>query len=376
MLKMHQIALDPQELTDIARVYGKVYETAIGEVCYTKLVKPDGFVLLAKDDQLRFYMFRRNIMKLDRATKTEVDLKIGKGVWELVWGASSIVHDGLPVSEQLIQWRLNQALRAGKQGLNEAEALGKAELNLAATAGTEVHHAVERLLNGKDVILAGLPSRIVEHITSVANFINDHEIGKLSINEQIVAYDKTTDGVRVVYAGTTDWIVQLKNEETGVFELWLIDFKTSADAYLSHKLQALAYKEAAEQSLGLKIDRVGILLLGRSTKNGYKLVEVGRERPALGFKDFELVYRMLLLINKGKLPAPSYKTYPKSIKLSTKESEDVLSNTNSDTDLSPNLEHREPASPSARRSVRKDVERPGSPASPRRRANRNSSVKV
>jgi hypothetical protein len=334
---MHTIALEQKELTDLARTYGKVYDTEIGEVSYTKLTDPQGFVLLSKNDTLRFYLFRKKIFEPDpdhKGPKKEVKMIEKKGVWELVWGASSIVHDGLPVSEELIQWRLKHALRAGKQGYDEAEALGRAALDLAASAGTAVHKAAEMLLADKEVHLAGRDKRQVEHIASVANFINDFEIRNWR-SEKIVAYDKTTeDGVRIVYAGTVDWIVEIKNAVTGKWETWLIDFKTSAEAYLSHKLQSIGYKEAAEQSLGITIDRIGILLLGRATKTGYKLVEVGRERKyRLTFKDFETTYRMLLLVNNGKLPEPSYKTYPKTIKLIKKEEDqNGVNNSNRTTD--------------------------------------------
>lgn len=334
---MALIELEPLELTDIARAYGKTYQTKIGEVAYTKLVNPSGFVLLSKDDTLRFYLYRKLLgetlaekKKTDGSAEDVVEPR--KGVWELVWGASSIVHDGLPISEELMQWRLKYAMRSGKQGFDEAEALGRAALDAAAEIGTGVHKAIEALLNGKEVTLAGRNSREVEHIGSAANFINDHEI-RNPLNEQIVAFDKVINGVRVVYAGTTDWIVEIKNTK-GKWETWLLDFKTSAEAHLSHKLQALAYKEAAEVSLDIKIDKVGILLLGRATKSGYNLVEVGVERGyRLSFDDFVLVYRTVMLVNKGKLPQPSYKTYPKSIKLTPKkeESKNVDSN-NSNSD--------------------------------------------
>lgn len=338
---MPQIIIHQKDLPDIARTYGKVYETSIGQVSYTKLVDPKGFVLLSKNDQLRFYLYKQP-----------------KGVWELVWGASSIVKEGLPMSEGLLQWKLQHALRAGKQGLSDAEALSRAELEEAADVGTDVHKAGEELIKGNEVNLAGRSQREVELIISIANFINDHKI-RNSRNEMIVAFNKVIDGVRIVYAGTTDWIVEIYNEAAAKWETWLLDFKTSSEAHLSHKLQALAYQAAVEQSYGVKIDRVGILLLGRKTRTGYTLVEVDKERKyKLTFADFVLTYRMALLINGGILPSPSYKTYPTTIKLiQEKEEQDVGNIPNTAGDPGTGSGSDNPTGPAPRKASAKSVGR-------------------
>lgn len=316
---MPQILIRQKDLPDIARTYGDIYETNIGQIAFTQIVDPKGIVLLAKGDQLRFYMFKKP-----------------GGVWELIWGASSIVKEGLPTSEGLIQWKVQHALRAGLQGLTDAEALSRAELDEAAEIGTEVHDAAEALWRGQEVVLASRPTRQVEHIVSLANFINDHQFRNAS-TERIVAFDKVIvdefgNKIRIVFGGRTDLIVEIYNEKLEKWETWLIDYKTSKEAHLSHKIQALGYSEAVAQSYGIKIDRIGILLLGRRTRTGYALVEVGKERKhKLTFNDFVLAYRMALLVNNGALPAPSYKTYPTTIKLiQDKEVKDVGSNNNTD----------------------------------------------
>lgn len=308
---MPLLELKQKDLQEISRTYGTVHETLIGKVSYTKLTDPDGFVLVAKDDQLRYYLFQKP-----------------GGVWEHVWGASSIVHDGLPTAETLIQWRLKHALRAGKQGLDEASALSGQLLDLAASDGTSVHKAAEDLLNGKSVNLAGRNRKQMWGIASLANFFQDYEVRNWR-TEQVTAFDKTMpDGVRIVYAGTVDLIIEIYDKLVGQWFTWLIDYKTSKEVYTSHKLQALAYKASAEQSLGIKIDRVGILLLGKETQKGYLLSEVGKERGyKLTFADFELTYRMLLMMNNGKLPGPKYTTFPKSIKISKEIIDENLSTT-------------------------------------------------
>lgn len=329
---MALLELKKKELTDLARTYGNVYQTDIGKVAYTKLVNPEGFVLIAQDDQLRFYLYQKP-----------------GGVWEYIWGASSIVHDGLPTSEELIQWRLKHALRAGKQGLDEAAALSGALLGEAAEAGTEVHRAAESLLNGEEVSLIGRAQKQTWAIGSLANFIVDHTFRNWQ-TEQIVVYDQMTgcghqykphnkmakcNGQRVVYAGTVDLVIEIWNQEKKKFETWLIDYKTSADVHKSHKLQCLGYKGAMELSRGLKIDRVGVLLLGKATQKGYLLSEVGKERNyRLTFDDYLLTYKMVMMINGGKLPPPNYKTFPKSIKINQEEDKEDGKNTNSNSGAS------------------------------------------
>ncbi len=327
---MPLITLQQKDLTELAQTYGKVYDTKIGQVSYTKLVNPEGFVLLSKDDQLRFYLYKKP-----------------DGIWEHIWGASSIVHDGLPTSESLIQWRLTHALRAGKQGLDESSALSAQILEESASEGTKVHKAAEDLLNGKEVVLAGRTRKQTWAIGSFANFLTEHEI-RNPLTERIVVYDQMVDcsheggyvphdkqsacdGTRIVYGGTIDLIVEIFNKVTKKWERWLIDYKTSSDVHLSHKIQAIGYKAAAELSLGIKIDRVGIMLLGKNTQKGYLLSPVGEERGhRITFRDFLLTYNMLLLVNNGKLPGPSYKTFPKSIKID-KEALYVRVDTNDNT---------------------------------------------
>lgn len=306
---MALLDLQQRELTDLAKTYGTVYETQIGEVSYTKLVSPEDFVLLAKDDQLRYYLYRKP-----------------NGIWEHVWGASSIVHDGLPTAEALIQWRLNHAFNSGKQGLANASVLGTEALELAASGGTSVHKAAEDVLNGKKVLIVGRSRKQMEGITSFANFVTDFKLRNWQ-TEQIVAHDKIIDGIRIVFAGTVDLIVEIFNPVLDKWETWLIDYKTSKDVQLSHRVQTVGYAAAAAQSRGIKIDRIGVLLLGKQTQKGYLLTEVGKERVhPITFDDFVLAYKMVLLVNGGKLPGPTYKTYPKSIQIKQeKQSESMAS---------------------------------------------------
>lgn len=308
---MTKIALLEKELTDLSKTYGEVYHTEIGDVAYTKIVEPKGFVLQAKNQQLRYYLYKKLL--------GERDGKKIYGAWEHVWGASSIIHDGLPISEGLMQYKVKQGFKAGLKLLDDPEKFAAEILNGFAVDGTHVHGAMEDLLNGKEVTVAGRNLKQQWGIVSGARFVNDHQLRNWQ-TEQVVAYDHMhTIGlkrVRVVYAGTVDLIVEIYNPGLEKWETWLIDYKTSKEAQVSHRVQVLGYQAATEMSLGIKIDRLGVLLLGKQTLKGYQLIEVGNERKyKYTFDDFLDVYKMALRVHEGMLPAPTYKVFPSKLKI-------------------------------------------------------------
>lgn len=302
---MPTVKLLEKTLPDIATAHGTVYNTLIGDVSYTKLVEPKGFVLQAKDQQLRFYLFKPK----------------GSNMAEHVWGLSSIIKEGLPISEGLMQYKVKQGFKAGLKLLDDPEKFAAEILNGYAVDGTAVHQGMEDLLNKKKVTIAGANTKQQWGIMSGAHFINDFQI-RNPRTEQIVAHDKVIDGVRVVYAGTVDLICEIYAVVSKQWETWLIDYKTSKEAHLSHRVQTQGYAIAAEQSLGIKIDRCGVLLLGKQTKKGYQLIEVGTEkRIPITEATVIAVYKMALLVNEGKLPEPSFKVFPTVIQLEQEKEE-------------------------------------------------------
>lgn len=341
------ITLLNPDLASLSKTYGKVYDIDQGQVAYTKMVEPKGVVLQSNRDQLRYYMYRKKLLTVDPNQKypktdplynNEPTYWDGKsyGIWEHAWGLTSVLQDGLPTTADLLTYKMKQAFKAGVLKIDDPEKFAADILKGYADTGTAVHKAAENVLLGKEVTIAGRDKKEQWCIISFANWLNDIKIRSIQ-TEQIVAHDNVIGGVRVLFAGTVDLIAEIYNEDKKIWETWLIDFKTSADVHLSHKLQVLGYGAAAAQSLGIKIDRYGILLLGKRTVKGYLLAPVGNERRKITFDDTVMTYNMASLMNGGKLPEPTYKVFPLTIQFKQdkpKEGTPDGDNTNSSADNS------------------------------------------
>lgn len=185
----------------------------------------------------------------------------------------------------------------------------------AGEFGSGMHAAFEQLLKGGELnLLQDYPT--VKEKRCLLSFVDWFKYYKPTgiESEQTVASDKFS------YAGTLDFVGVINNER------WLIDFKTSNALHLSHSLQVMAYKQAYEESYGIKIDRVGLLRLGTSHKGTTavkegKIKEVGagwefREVTNYGFDDFLNLYKTYLMLNGGTVKEPDeIAIYPETLKL-------------------------------------------------------------
>lgn len=318
-----EVELFERDLATIAKSYGKVYDLGFGDVSYTELEAPDDFILeSSREDRLRYYLYRKKeIIKtvdIDKPTKEgQIDLEIRKGVWEFAPGVSTIAKEGLPTSEDLVMWRVNKGAEESQRIVEEA-----------AEVGTNAHKALEELFNGVQISMTGRSKKERWCIVSGANFLTDLKIRAIQ-TEQIVGYDTTLKvnnrEIRVLYAGTTDLICEIWNPKLNKWEIWVIDYKTSKEAFLSHRIQVIGYAEACVSAGKIThYDRAGILLLGKQTKRGYQLVDatdLGRNKWKLSFNDFLNAYYNFLLNNGGKITLPTYKVYP--LILSVKKSDEI-----------------------------------------------------
>lgn len=187
--------------------------------------------------------------------------------------------------------------------------------NRAGKEGTQVHNAVEDLVEGKEVNWlddygkAKYNELVWSMILRFADFWTTHK------PELISSEDFTWSDVHK-YAGTADLVVKMDGET------WLLDVKTSNSLHKTYDLQLAAYAKSIEETRGIKIDRTGIIWLkahtrGYSNKEGVyqgkgwqiKVVDDIEEN----FDLFMTVYKLYKLSNK-KIE-PKYKSYPTSIKL-------------------------------------------------------------
>ncbi len=166
------------------------------------------------------------------------------------------------------------------KGWNEAEAIKKA----AGDKGSKVHYASEDILLGKEVKMGdkylnpttGEPEELTteeyECLMSLVGWLE-------SLKIKIIAIEETEFNDEHGFAGTADLICRIDNQ------LWIIDFKTGAYIWPSHRLQisAYSYLDFDLKKLGITKEewtkrKLGILQLGyRRNRRGYKFNETKDE---------------------------------------------------------------------------------------------------
>lgn len=223
---------------------------------------------------------------------------------EFLPGVSSILSEASPTPYGLKQFWQNNTKE-------EADTL----FETAGDFGSKMHDAFERLLLAQELnLLTEYPSQKEKKcLLAFKDWFASFKPTEFE-SEQSVA------SKQYKYAGTLDFVGMINGER------WLIDFKTSNAIHFSHQLQVLAYKQAYEESYGVKIDKVGIARFGTTHKgNGTvkegKLKEIGkgwefREVKDYTIDDFMNIYKTYLTLHGGQIPIPSeIAIYPETLKL-------------------------------------------------------------
>lgn len=185
----------------------------------------------------------------------------------------------------------------------------------AGEEGTQVHNAVEQLLEGKEVNWlddygnARFNLIVWEMILKFIEFWTTAK-PKLLHSEEFVFSDTYK------YAGTADLVLELDKK------IWLVDIKTSNSYHKSFELQLAAYAKAFEEMTGTKIDKTAVLWLkslkrSSSKKEGeyqgkgweLKVVDDVEKNHEL----FMSIYRLYSLDNEEQ--EPKFKSYPITVKL-------------------------------------------------------------
>jgi PD-(D/E)XK nuclease superfamily protein len=171
-----------------------------------------------------------------------------------------------------------------EHGWDESQAIKQA----AGDKGSKVHDAISAILRGEEVRIDSeflnrsndkmeeLTLEEVDGIKSLVDWKN--------VNEPIhLAWDLTVFSEKFGYAGTIDYICKVGDE------VYLIDFKTSAQVWPEYELQVSAYKQALVEmqargdfaQIGdMSQAKLAILQVGYSkNKAGYKWNEVEDQFP-------------------------------------------------------------------------------------------------
>lgn len=212
-------------------------------------------------------------------------------------GVTTILSETMPTPYALRQW-------IGDVGNEKAEA----KFNQAAERGTLIHNTCEELLYGGEVKLHEIFTKKSDQKV-VVGFVN-------WFNEYKPTFEKTdvecTVASTMGFAGTLDLFCHIGDDPV------IVDFKTSASVYDSHKLQITAYQHAVEEMTGIKAKRM-ILHLNPKVKSGYSVV--GEDKMTISNKnitidDFMCVFNMYKMLNGGVIPEPNLiDVYPDVIKL-------------------------------------------------------------
>ena len=190
----------------------------------------------------------------------------------------------------------------------------------AADEGSQVHDAIENLLNGDKVTFSdkyGKQNYSEKVWRMICRFVDFYE--QSEINPVVIEGTLYSDEYK--YAGTGDLICELNGE------LWLIDHKTSNNVHESYKLQIACYVNAwNEKNPENPIKRAGILWLkskkrgpakgkalsnGKLQGNGWDLIEIEDLE-----KEFEMFKHVKAIFDyKNPNISPKNVDYPTSLLL-------------------------------------------------------------
>lgn len=208
------------------------------------------------------------------------------------WLASSSWISSYVPSKELAIWM-------AKKGWDEAELI-KQE---AGARGSRTHKAIEILIGGGEIkhneaLTDGEGNSNEINVQEYENIISFNDWVK-ETKPEFLASEKTVFNEELKYAGTLDCIAKIG----GI--TYLIDFKTSANIYLSHEVQLSSYLHAD----GVKADKTAILQLGYArNKKKFKFTETEDK-----FNLFLSAYSFWSEENLNK--QPKQMEYPISIKL-------------------------------------------------------------
>lgn len=185
----------------------------------------------------------------------------------------------------------------------------------AGKEGTQVHEAVEALLEGEQVNWmddfgnAKYSELVWEMINKFVDFWTTYK-------PELIGAELFVYSDEFKYAGTADLICKLNGQT------WLLDIKTSNSLHKSYDLQLASYAKALGECKGIEIERTGILWLKSSKRgsskqkdriqgNGWELKSI--DEIDENFELFKLIHKLYHLENP--VTEPIYTKYPTELKL-------------------------------------------------------------
>lgn len=180
-------------------------------------------------------------------------------------------------------------------------------LQEAGERGTKIHEACGMLIKGEEINLEkDFPEkRDKKTLVGFLNWFADYQP-----QEWKAIPPETTVASSLGYAGTLDYGCLIKDKP------FIIDFKTSASIYDSHKLQTIAYQNAVYEMTGVEAE-VGILHLNPRVKKGYTFhTDLEIKNKPVTIEDFLKVFAVYKMLNGGVIKEPDLtEIYPPIIRL-------------------------------------------------------------
>lgn len=182
----------------------------------------------------------------------------------------------------------------------------------AGNKGSKIHQAIEDLLNGIEV---KFDAKYMNHDTgreeeltadeywTIMTFVKWWEKLNAEHEVKVLAVEHSDISLTMEVGYTLDLLIQVDGEK------WIVDYKTSKEIYMSHKLQTWLMK------FHQKADRAFLLQIGYNrNKDGFKLTEVE--------EDLQAEYNACLKIWEREVSdeakKPLQKDYPMSLTVEVK----------------------------------------------------------
>ena len=185
-----------------------------------------------------------------------------------------------PTSEHLVKW-------IAENGFHESRAMRDA----AGKSGTKIHQNIELLLEGKELTREG--SFTTEEWVKLESFVKWHQDYK----PEVIALEVPVFSKKGGYAGRVDCIAKINGE------LYIVDWKSSANIHKSFPLQFAAYANAIEENTDFVINNVAAIQLGAKNKTGYRFVTYP-DWKELHYPTFQAVQKTWLYDNFDSLKNP------------------------------------------------------------------------
>ena len=192
------------------------------------------------------------------------------------------------------------------KGWDEAEAV-KAE---AGDRGSKVHKAIENLVDGASV---KMEDKYYNKSKETDEELTPEEYGAIvsftrwveEVKPKFLSSEITVISEKHNFAGTVDCVAEIDGQ------VWIIDWKTSANIYPSMEAQLSAYKVALKE-MGKKVDnaKLAVLQVGyKRNKRGYKFTEIDDKFTSL-FLPAQKFWE-----NDNKKLSPKQIEYPLEVRL-------------------------------------------------------------